>query len=220
MPQSSWRRRGTANFAATGAFFLLGLGLTACSKQSAPEAGATASTPATSAEAAPMTSADAGQMHDMGAHDTAAHDMAGHDMAAEETAHSHESGAAHLDHDSKHGGIFFMALDESHHLEGALLDANTFRVFLYDDHTVPLSKEQVAQADARVTWGSQDNAPETVMKPSADGLTLEAAPPSKLTLPVELTLRVRFPGAAANSRPELFTFPFKAFTHDPTTHKH
>src|ERR1700686_705280 len=37
---------------------------------------------------------------------------------------------AHMDHKSKHGGTFFMALDNKHHLEGILVPPGTFRVYL------------------------------------------------------------------------------------------
>ena len=125
----------------------------------------------------------------------------------------------HQDHDSRHGGVFFMALDEKHHLEGVLLSPGKFRIYLYDDRTHPLSKQQIAKADAKVTWGRQENAPVTPMKPSGDGFSLEAAAPAKFTLPAELTLLIRFPGAAPESRPELFTFPFGKFTPEQPAHQ-
>lgn len=134
--------------------------------------------------------------------------------------HHHPPGSTHQDHDSKHGGDFFMAFDEIHHLEGTLSEPGIFRVYLYDEFTKPLSKASVAKAAAKVTWGRAEDSPETAMKSSADGLTLEAKAPAKVSFPTELTLRIRFPGAAPDSRPELFTFPFKAYTHDPAPHKH
>jgi hypothetical protein len=213
--ETSRTSRKCPNFMGIGALAVLGLTLMACGNQQGqqgqPEATATAQ-PQTEAPASTPPEAVAATGQPESGHV--------HEAMTDDQMHSHEAGAAHQDHDSKHGGTFFMALDEKHHLEGALMDPGIFRVFLYDDHTMPLAKQDIAEADAKVTWGSQDNAPETSMKLSADGLTLEAAPPGKLALPVELTLRIRFPGAPPGSRPELFTFPFKAFTHDPTTHMH
>ncbi len=113
-----------------------------------------------------------------------------------------------------------MALDEKHHVEGVLMSPGIFKVFLFEEHSLPLSKQEVARANAKVLWGEHEKAPELAMKPSADGLALEAAAPVKVVFPLELTLLIRLPGAAADSRPELFTFPFKEFTHDHTTHKH
>jgi hypothetical protein len=143
----------------------------------------------------------------------AAHD---HPQAPEAT---HKPSHAHQDHDAKHGGAFFMALDEQHHLEGILVSPGTFRVFLYDDHSRPVSASEVGKAVAKVTWGAQDNAPVTVMKPSADGSVLESIAPTTVNFPLELTLVIRFPGAPANSQPELFTFPFAKFTDQQTKQK-
>ena len=60
------------------------------------------------------------------------------DMPAAHTGGAHaDHGQAHADHNSKHGGQFYMAPDRRHHLEGVLDE--TFRVYLYDDHTRPVS---------------------------------------------------------------------------------
>lgn len=200
-----------ARLGAALAAVALAFTLTACSKP-APQP---AAPPAESAAAVAQTAAVPAEKT---AEAPMQEEMPGMDHSA--APHPHPAAAAHQDHESKHGGDFFMALDEKHHLEGILVEPDTFRVYMFDEYSKPLSKADVAKADGKVAWGKADNAPETALKPSADGLTLEAKSPSKLTFPTELTLRIRFPGAAAGSRPELFTFPFKAYTHDPTTHKH
>jgi len=43
----------------------------------------------------------------------------------------------HGDHNPKHGGIFFMAPDVFHHLEG-VLDGGEFRLYIYNNFTEPL----------------------------------------------------------------------------------
>jgi hypothetical protein len=145
------------------------------------------------------------------------HGAVGHDDMA---SHSHE-GAAHRDHDSKHGGTFFMALDNLHHIEGALERPGIFRVYVYDAYTKPVNREELGKVDAKVIWGEQDDAPEIALKPNAGGTALEANAPATVHFPVELTLLCRFPGAPPTSRPELFTFPFSHFSHiDLTPHTH
>ncbi len=46
--------------------------------------------------------------------------------------------AAHMDHSPLHGGQFFMAANNYHHLEGALPNAGEFRLYVYDDFKQPV----------------------------------------------------------------------------------
>ena len=122
---------------------------------------------------------------------------------------------AHQDHNSKHGGVFFMALDNKHHIEGLLESPGIFEVYLYDDHTRPVSHRELNQAHMTVIWGDQDEAPKIDLKPRADGTAFEAYAPGAVHFPITLTLLVHFPGSPASAKPELFTFPFKEYSRPP-----
>jgi hypothetical protein len=119
---------------------------------------------------------------------------------------------AHQDHNPKHGGIFFMAMDEKHHLEGVLEPPGIFRVYVYDEYTKPLAKDKMKQVSGTVQMGESDDAPKLPLVLSKDGKTMELPLPPGTKLPVTLTLLMRFPGMAADARPELFTFPFNKYT--------
>jgi len=126
------------------------------------------------------------------------------------------TGGEHRDHSPKHGGIFFMAMDNHHHLEGVLERPYVFRVYLYDSHTKPLALDKIRQASGTVLVGESDYAPAIPLQLSSDGTTLEVLLDGRTTLPLTLTLRLRFPGMARDAKPELFTFPFREFTKTPS----
>jgi hypothetical protein len=119
---------------------------------------------------------------------------------------------AHSDHDSKHGGTFFMALDNKHHLEGVLLPTGVFRVFIYDEYSRPLKVTDLGKIRGKVIWGEADGSPEIPLLASEHAAALEAKAPGPIQFPVVLTLLLHFPGMAASERPELFTFPFSHYS--------
>jgi hypothetical protein len=119
---------------------------------------------------------------------------------------------AHMDHKSKHGGTFFMSLDNKHHLEGVLLPKGIFRVYLYDDHTKPLKAEETRQASGTVQIGDSDDAPKIDLAPGKKKETLEADLGEGVKFPVAITLLLRLPGMAPDAKPELFNFNFTQFT--------
>ncbi|OFW00356.1 MAG: hypothetical protein A3G20_00825 [Acidobacteria bacterium RIFCSPLOWO2_12_FULL_59_11] len=118
----------------------------------------------------------------------------------------------HRDHDSKHGGTFFMALDNVHHLEGVLEPPGTFRLYLYDSHTHPVKLEELKQAQGWIRWGDSEDAPETTLALAPDDQCLEAAPGQAMKFPLMLTLRLYLPGSPPGGKPEIFTFPFSHYS--------
>jgi hypothetical protein len=117
----------------------------------------------------------------------------------------------HSNHIPQHGGVFFMALDNEHHLEGVLLKSGVFKVYLYDAFTKPLSAAEVQQASGNVQLGESESAPRIRLLVGKDGHTLEAAVSKNLRLPVTINLSLRFQESAQNVRPEVFTFPFSHY---------
>lgn len=121
---------------------------------------------------------------------------------------------AHFDHNSKHGGIFFMSMDYKHHLEGVLLPPDTFRLYLYDAHTKPLKAEETRKASGTVQIGDPEKSPKIMLVPGKTDETLEANLGASVKFPAALTVFLRLPGMSAGSRPELFNFTFTQFTQE------
>jgi hypothetical protein len=142
--------------------------------------------------------------------------MCGLVLLAAESPHGTSQQKPHANHIPQHGGVFFMALDNKHHLEGVLLPSRLFRVYLYDAYTKPLSAAKVNQASGTVQVGESADAPRVPLVVGKDGRTLEASLGKDLKLPVTLTLSLHLPGMVPNARPEVFTFPFSHFIAEET----
>ncbi len=134
------------------------------------------------------------------------------DLVRQDQARPHE------DHNPKHGGIFFMAPDSWHHLEGTYPEPGIFRVHFYDNYSQPLSAgeltgravlKEVYDADTQKTY-------EAVARPlrlvEADGGTTMEARVGNLRLPAEVTAKIRFEPDGSEER---FDFIFAELSVEP-----
>src|SRR5262249_56721350 len=116
----------------------------------------------------------------------------------------------HGDHNPRHGGLFFMADDNWHHLEGTYRPNGTFRVYFYNDYTQAIPPAgfsgRVAVLDAK------DN--EVTSFPLKRSLVRNAldAPITGAELPLSLKLHVKF---KADDKDRVFDFPFKEPSKEP-----
>ena len=125
---------------------------------------------------------------------------------------------AHGDHNPRHGGQFFMASDNFHHLEGTYPREGVFRLYFYDDFTRPLGRADITNFAARaVTRESFDPATKgyrdieaVPFALSKDGRYLEARVPG--ALPAQITAKVTFRAGDPEHR---FDFSFPALTTEP-----
>jgi hypothetical protein len=118
----------------------------------------------------------------------------------------------HKDHNPKHGGTFFMSLDNKHHLEGTFVAPGIFRIYLYDDHTKPLNAEEMKQVRGTIQVGESDTAPKIPLIPGSRKETLEANLGDRVRFPVTISLQLHLPGMESSAKPEWFNFKFTKFT--------
>jgi hypothetical protein len=116
---------------------------------------------------------------------------------------------AHSDHSPKHGGIFFMAADGFHHVEGTYPEAGLLRVHVYDDHTRPISP---AAMTGTVKLESKPDEAGVKLEFEAATGTLAARLVPAPALPVDLELWLVLPGMPAGSEGQLFNFSFSELT--------
>jgi hypothetical protein len=125
----------------------------------------------------------------------------------------------HGNHNPQHGGQFFMAADNWHHVEGTYPRAGVFRLFVYDDYARPLSAAALKRVRARVVTNERYD-PKTrtstditsfELRPSRDNAYLEARV-TGLTFPAAMTAKIRLKPEAPEYR---FDFTFPAVTKEP-----
>src|SRR5262245_17905115 len=115
---------------------------------------------------------------------------------------------AHGNHNPQHGGLFFMAPDNWHHLEGTYRSGGVFRMYLYDDFTKPLARDQVRLMSGRVITKNGASFP---LVPVQNGRFLEARV-GKLAFPAEMAAKLKF---KTTSPEHHFDFTFPEYSQEP-----
>lgn len=115
------------------------------------------------------------------------------------------SARPHGNHNPQHGGQFFMASDNWHHLEGTYPRSGLFRLYLYDDYTKPLPAAKLQNILGHVIT---DDGRDIPLK--RRGKVLEASVATS-SFPVVLHARLKF---EPEGRENLFDFTFPGYSKD------
>lgn len=126
---------------------------------------------------------------------------------------------SHLDHEPKHGGVFFMTPDQKHHLEGTYSTSNEFRVYFYDEYTKPIPALRFAaegeawRAEGPVWSDGQEKAKAFRMHVGPQELYLTGQVDAAITFPVRIALHVDFKDG---TKPPAFSFDFDQASQEPS----
>ncbi len=115
----------------------------------------------------------------------------------------------HGNHNPQHGGQFFMAPDNTHHLEGTLPSTRLFRVYLYDDYARPLPAARLKAVRGHLEVGGRS----IPLTASVAGSHLDARLDA-VALPARMTAKLQIKSDAPEYR---FDFAFPAVTKEPRT---
>jgi hypothetical protein len=127
----------------------------------------------------------------------------------------------HGNHNPQHGGQFFMAPDNWHHLEGTYPRDRVFRLYVYDDYARTLPAADMKRVQARVvTRETFDAATRKTteitsfpLRLSGGGAYFEARIDA-VKLPAEMTAKVTIKPGAPEHR---FDFTFQRITREPAS---
>lgn len=119
----------------------------------------------------------------------------------------------HGDHNPRHGGQFFMADDNWHHLEGTLVRPNVFRVYFYNDMTQPLAATDFSASAVKTDAAGNDVGAPIALKPrqTKDRNILEM-PVQGTALPAKFALRLKF---KPDDKERVFDFTFNDYSKEP-----
>ena len=118
---------------------------------------------------------------------------------------------AHGNHNPQHGGLFFMAADNTHHLEGTYPSNGTFRMYFYDEFTKPQKIAGVRNYKATLMVKDPKTGKETPYSLVRRGASMQASI-GKQPLPAEMYALVKFAPGGKDNR---FDFTFPAYSKEP-----
>lgn len=111
---------------------------------------------------------------------------------------------SHMDHSPRHGGVFFMAPDGVHHLEGAL-SGREFRLYSYDEYTRPIDAASASAAGVvRLAGGVTEWPLELARVATGEYLTGQIDP--AVSFPIRIKIRVTYAGG---HEPSVYDFDFE-----------
>ena len=125
----------------------------------------------------------------------------------------------HGNHNPQHGGLFFMAPDNWHHVEGVHPRPGVFRVYVYDEFAKPIPANQMRAVQGRLVLKETFD-PETKqtrelsvfpLALSRDGRYLEATVGAAPTA-AEMTAKIQFKAGGREGR---FDFVFSGLSKEP-----
>ncbi len=125
----------------------------------------------------------------------------------------HTALRAHGNHNPQHGGLFFMAADNTHHLEGAYLSSGVFRMYFYDEFTKPQTLANMRSFKATLNVKNSRTGKDTLYSLVRSGAYLQATI-GKRPLPLEMFAKVTFTPDGKDNR---FDFTFPAYSKEPHT---
>src|SRR5262245_39365173 len=116
----------------------------------------------------------------------------------------------HGDHNPRHGGQFFMADNQWHHLEGTYPKGGPFRLYMYDDFTRPLAVKGFT-GSVTLLDATDKELGEFPLQAGRITNTLET-PIKGATFPLKLKAKVQF---GPKEKVRQFDFTFPDFTVEP-----
>ncbi|MBK8270639.1 MAG: hypothetical protein IPK83_20980 [Planctomycetes bacterium] len=118
---------------------------------------------------------------------------------------------SHADHDAKHGGTFFMAPDNKHHLEGTISAKKEFRIYFYDEYTKPIEPGKFTAEGTAWTSGKDVDKPlKMTVGPKKEFLTGQVD--EAIAFPIRVKLFIDFKD---KEKPQVFDFEFTEPSKEP-----